>query len=542
MRPTREPIEPNLAERLCWQVAQRDDSRVARRLYRKQVIDGVYRLDEGAVLDDFFYFLHELGVIELLGDVQGRAVQRQMVPYVHYVLLYSLKTLLGIESMNALPALLFSDEALMRLVGFNAHQVRHGVCQRGAAQRQGPRTTGPICPDALADNIVKLNLWDLEAVFNSAIRALARTGVLAAKITGIVDATDLETTAQYEGCGHVTRTRQITDKRGQVHEIEVTIYGWKLIVLIDGRTKIPLAGKVVPIHEHEVLSMRALVTQARTNVAGHARLHKVVFDRGFLDGVDLWWLDRQGMTFVVPAKDNMAVTADARAQAAAGEGITSGRRVHTIRHGQGRAARTERLETEVVGITGLTTYDQYGTPEHGRAHNRRDFEANPINAVVVRQWHGRDYGPGGKTVFLTNASVQQPLQPFDDYDERSLIENCCIKETKQQWELGHPPQKTDRAVRVHVVFTLLMFALATAYRLQCAQADSAGAEPVGWQRWRRLLLEQTRNQVIVFAQGYYGIFHIAEYSLLLGVNLKDRPPGIGTRQQILAKYRLTADG
>jgi hypothetical protein len=87
-------------------------------------------------------------------------------------------------------------------------------------------------------------------------------------------------------------------------------------------------------------------------------------------------------------------------------------------------------------------------------------------------------------VFLTNASVQQPLQPFDDYADRSLIENCCIKETKQPWELGHPPQKTDRVIRVHVVFTLLMFTLATAYRLQCAQADSAGAEPVGWQRWR----------------------------------------------------------
>jgi hypothetical protein len=66
--------------------------------------------------------------------------------------------------------------------------------------------------------------------------------------------------------------------------------------------------------------------------------------------------------------------------------------------------------------------------------------------------------------------------------------------------------------------------------------------PVGWQRWRRLLLEQTRSQVIVFAQGYYGIFHIAEYALLLGVHIKDRPPEIGTRQQILAKYRLTADG
>ena len=178
-----------------------------------------------------------------------------------------------------------------------------------------------------------------------------------------------------------------------------------------------------------------------------------------------------GSPFVVPAKTTMAVTVDARAQAAAGAEITVGRRVHTVRQGQGRAASTERLATEVVGIAGLTTYDQYGTPEHGRHHYRRDFEPNPINAVVVRQWHGKDYGPGGKTVFLTNASVEEPLRPFDDDDDRSLIENCCIKEAKQQWDLGHPPQKTGRAVRVHVVFTLLMFALATAYRLRCEHTE-----------------------------------------------------------------------
>jgi hypothetical protein len=541
MGQTREAMAQNLAERLCWQAALRDDSRVARRLYRKQVVDGVYRLDEGALLDDFFYFLHELGVVDLLDSVQGTAVQRGMVPVVQYVLLYSLKTLLGIESMNALPALLFSDEALMRLVGFNAQQVRQGVCQRGAAQRQGPRTTGPICPDALADNIVKLNVHDLEALFNGVIRALGKVGVLAAKVTGIVDATDLETTPQYAGCGQVTRRRKITDKRGHVHEIEVTVYGFKLIVLIEARTKIPLAAKVVPIQEHETLSLRALVTQARTNLTGQVRLHKVVFDKGFLDGVDLWWLAQHGILFVVPAKDNMAVTVDAQAQAAAGEGITVGRRGHTVRHGQGKTAWTERLETEVVGITGLTTYDQYGTPEHGRAHNRRDFQPNLINAVVVRKWNGHEYGPAGKTVFLTNATVDKPLQPFDDDDDRSLIENCCIKESKQQWSLKHPPQKNARAVRVHVMFTVLLFALATAYRLQSEQADT-GKEPVGWQRWRRQLLEKTRDLVIIFAQDAYGIFHLAEYSLLLGVKLKDTPPGIGTRQQILSKYRLTTHG
>jgi hypothetical protein len=541
MGQTPDEITQNLAERLCWEVARRDDSRVARRLYRKQEIDGVYRLDEGALLDDFFHFLQAVGVMALLEHSQGAAIQREMIPFVQYVLLYGVKTLFGIESINALPSLLFSDEALMQLVGFNAQQVRQGICQRGATKRQGKRAPGPMCPDTLAKNIVKWNRRDLEAVFNGAIRALAKAGVFGKQVMGIADGTDLETTERYTGCGQVTRRVRIEDKRGAVHEIEVTVYGWKVFLLIEAVTKIPLAVKVGQIQEHEALWTRALVTQARANLAGYARLAKVVFDKGFWDGPTLWWLDQQGLRFVAPAKTHMAVTVDARAQAAAGEDLTVGRRVHTVRHGQGKGAWTERLETEVVGITGLTTYDQYGTPEQARQANRRDFQAHPINAVVVRRWSGKDYGPGGKTVFLTNAPVEKPLRVFDDYDDRSLIENCCIKEAKQQWDLGHPPQKTDRAVRVHVLFTLLMFALATAYRLQ-AEREATGEEPVGWQRWRRQLLEQNRDQVIVFAHGYYGIFHVAEYSLLLGARLKDVPPGIGTLPEVLAKCGLTKRG
>jgi hypothetical protein len=75
-------ITQNLAERLCWEVARRDDARVARRLYRKQEVDGVYRLDEGAVLDEVFHFLQAIGVMALLEEVHGTAIQREMVPYV----------------------------------------------------------------------------------------------------------------------------------------------------------------------------------------------------------------------------------------------------------------------------------------------------------------------------------------------------------------------------------------------------------------------------------------------------------------------------
>ncbi len=514
---------------------------MARRLYRKHVVDGVYPLDEGAVLDDFFHCLRSLGVMALFEQASSGAIHRAIVPFVQYVLLYGLKTLFGIESINALPNPLFSDAALIQWVGCNAQQVRQSLCQRGATKQQGERAPGPLCQDTLAKNIVKWNLQDLEIRFNGAIRALAKAGVFGKQITGIADGTDLETTERYRGCGQVTRTVRIEDTRGKMHESAVMVYGWKVLLLIDAVTKIPLAVKVGQIQEHEALWARALVTQARMNLAGDASLAKVVFDKGFFDGTTLWWLDQQGIRCVVPAKKDMAVTADARVQAAAGEDLTVGRRVHTVRHGQRKQARSERLETEVVGITGLTTHDQYGTPEHARHATRRDFQAHPINAVVVRKWQGKDYGLGGKTVFLTNARVEQPSQPFDDDAGRSLIESCCIKAARQQWDLSHPPQKTERAVRVHVLLTLLMFALATAYLLQC-EREAIGGEPVGWLCWRRQLWEQNRDKVIVFAQGSYGIFYMAEYSLLLGAKLKDVPPGLGTLPEVLARYGLTARG
>jgi hypothetical protein len=82
MLQTHDEITQNLAERLCWEVARRDDTRVARRLYRKQEVDGVYRRDAGAVLDDVFHCLDQIGVMALLAEVHGIAIQREMVPYV----------------------------------------------------------------------------------------------------------------------------------------------------------------------------------------------------------------------------------------------------------------------------------------------------------------------------------------------------------------------------------------------------------------------------------------------------------------------------
>lgn len=87
---------------------------------------------------------------------------------------------------------------------------------------------------------------------------------------------------------------------------------------------------------------------------------------------------------------------------------------------------------------------------------------------------------------------------------------------------------------MHVVFTVLLLALATAYRLRGERA-AVGAEPVGWPRWRRQVREQSRDTILVFAQRWYGIFQLAAFALLVGVKLNDVPPGIGTPQEVLTK-------
>lgn len=249
MGPRPDEITQNLAERWCWESARREDSRVARRLYRKHLVDGVYRLDEGALLDGFFHFLQALGVMALLEEVHGAAIHRELLPVGQSVLRYGMKPVLGIQRRKALPRLLCSDEAVMLWVGCKAQHVW-----------QGERLPGPLGPDTLAQTIMQWHLRDLEMVVNGAIRALTQARVLGTKVTGLADGTDLETTEPYTGCGQVTRTVCLEDRRGQVHAIEVTVYGWTGFLLIDAATKIPLAVKVGQIQEHEALWARALVT------------------------------------------------------------------------------------------------------------------------------------------------------------------------------------------------------------------------------------------------------------------------------------------
>jgi len=472
---TREDTRRVVVSRLDWRSAQRDDEAVAQAIHAGAGIDAIYNLDEAGLLDAFYHFLEQIGFLGLSAGLTLPGVKRVLLPVLQFVLRSLLKTLYGIASLNALPPLLFSNVALMRLIGFNAHQVGQGLTRRGDTRRRLRPKRGPLSPQCLGAHICKLGVEQLAALFNGTVRLLVARGLFQGDLTVALDGSKVLTPASYpgRGCLSVTRTATEAKTKRRVRIVE-TLFGWKVLVLIDVlidvRTRLPLAMAVGKIQDYEGQWLLPLIRQAQENLGTAARITTVVIDRGYLDGEDLWALDRRDLTFVIVAKDNMVVTEDARNLAVAGEGHVR-ERVEVIRHGHGRTATTEKRRTRLVGVEALTTYDTYGDAEHARQRNRKDFDGHPINAVVVLRWGGRTY-PDGGTVYLTNGPVADPFVAFDTYDWRSVIENGIFKEGKQPWHLEHFPQRTEAAVLVQCYFTLTVMALCTAFRLCQEAADT----------------------------------------------------------------------
>lgn len=542
---TTEDVRRNLIHNLSWRAVTRDDQKVAGAIHRGEELDAVYGLNEVGLLDEFWHFLDCIGILALVATIEVPAIERVLVPVVQMVLLYLLKILLGIVSMNALPFLLFSNVAAMTVVGFNAHQVRNGLTQRGNHARKNKPKQGPLSPQCLAQNISKIPVAGAIAFFNGCIRCLAAFGSFAPQVTGVVDGTRIETTDPYEGHGTLKVERRKPQKGGGWVTVIEYLFGWKLVTLMDLDTHIPLAVKVIQIQAYEGEWLVPLVKQAQTNLGKHARLVTVVADRGYLDGVDLWELHQMGLVFVILAKAGMKVRAAALVKAAHGPVQT---RRRTVCHGHGRFQTKETLTTQLVAVNDLNEYLQFGPPpEKGK---RRSRKQNPrLNAVVVQMWDNRVLGEGGH-VYLTNGAVADAFAVFDRYDGRSLIENGLFREGKGPWVLEHVPQKNENAVSVHLVFTMAVMALTTAYRIWSRQQELEEPDPPqtgvallggeGTLAWRRRLLQENRDKMIVFMGDHYGIFHAMEFAILAGLRLNPKgiPPELGSPADIRARYDL----
>src|SRR2546426_5758985 len=75
-------------ERLNWQLSWRDDGRVTQALYAGEEIEELHELSEAGLLDEFFVFLKNIGMMTVLEEQELPGVQRVLVPTVQFLLLY----------------------------------------------------------------------------------------------------------------------------------------------------------------------------------------------------------------------------------------------------------------------------------------------------------------------------------------------------------------------------------------------------------------------------------------------------------------------
>jgi hypothetical protein len=478
-----------------WQFYERAQREVYRKLKARERPEAVVAAGWG-FLDDFFIFLFSLGFFARI-DFRPKRVKRVMIPTVSMILTYEVKQLTGIARMNQLEEHLFRDTALLKIIGFTARQIQEGFCHRGKGKRQGP-----MHRDTLADLLSKFSSQEVDFILKEAVRVLVKHKLIRGR-TYLLDATDLPTTKRYKGCGMKKVTKKGWSKDGQQVETVTYIYGYKLLVLMEARHKIVVAARVVKINEHEKNFTKELVREAQQRTGGAVKV--LLIDRGFIDGVLLWWLwKKMKIRFVIPARSNMEVSQDIR-------GFRSEK-------ADGQTVFVEQTKKmKVMGVKGLLSYDQFGEEQHRKRKGRKDFKANPINAVMVLRWDGKEYKPGEEKVFLTNLSISRPMKIIEQYDLRSEIENQGFRELKQGYHLLKYPQKTEAAVRAHAVLTLIIYSLVNAYKSEQGQRLAH----LGIRRWRRKQMGQSIHKMIVYYEGIYGIVDVEELFYLMDMTPKE---------------------
>jgi hypothetical protein len=544
---TREQMQSNLIDRLFWHTSERDDSKVAHHLFCRKEMDTVYTLDEATLFDFFFHYLREIEVFPLLENLDPRTQERQNLPFLQLVLIFLMKVIGSIPKMEPVWEVLLTDELLMSLCGFNAYQVKNGSCERGTKLRKTPmpEVRGAICVDTLANQITEITPRRMEHFFNRCIEQLAQAHVFPKYIHAACDTTLYETTDQFEGCGKVLRERKVKArgyrKSGELKEVKVMLYGWKIWAIYELGTGIPLAIKIDTIEKADNQRVLAVLEQAKENVKASSVIRSLVVDRAFLDGKSLYDIDQQGIEFVIPLKSNMGATKDARSLAFDREGATcieKTREVEVI-HGYGKKKFTEKVVTTLVGVPGLMSCDWFN-PEGSEANtSKKDYEPIPLNAVVVKSWNNQTPPVDKQVVFVTNREVKDPFVAFDLYDDRTLIENNLFRETKQHWHLQDPPKKTREGVFVQVFMVMAMKALTKAFLMwqeEQARLDALGQETT-WEMYRRKLKMLNRNKLIVFVEAYFGIFLSHEVIMLVDVPVHKTAKELGvTRSSIYTKY------
>ena len=521
-------------KRLVWLTAKRDQAGIAEKLANEEEVDEIYGLGDAGLFDEFFHFLRKLDIMKILEQLAPLRHRRRQspVPFSAIILIYLMRIVAGLKFFHHTGPVLLQSQSLMHLVGFNGHQVKEGVNRRSLDKssrdwedKNNTGIRGPICPEFIASFMVAIAGNTLERVFNKIISVLAAKSFFPRKIDALLDASDLESTERCEGRGKVTKEKapELRRRKGRVKKVKVTVFGFKIWVVWDPNSGLPIAMRFSTIEAADITLAKEVIAQAITNLGGHAKIVSIAMDRGFMDGKLLWWLNSEGIIFYIPAKSNQHVYDDAISLVGTGLRVTR-ETVRTTGHGKNSKQVTDTWD--VAGIEGLTTAGFYGELGSGSHENRNDFRPNLINAVVVLHDPYMENNPEVKTlVILTNGPAGDPLKVYDGYDARSEIENSLFRESKQGWFIKRPPENSKAGFRVHAYLTILTMALTRAFRDWMIKQEELEDEDSGIRKFRQKVRQENANKCIVFHHARYAIFYLYEILILCGKKVL-KPHGV----------------
>lgn len=559
---------------------ERDDEAIRRALHLRERLDAVLDGSQPGELDELLWFVvSELKLTEELEKLAppptyveqktGQEIDRRtMYGPLLLNLLGIMSRFLGLTNGAEVQAELLTDERWMALLGFSVEQVLTGSTRRGESLKgktrdgqggkfeeagemgparavlEGPR--GALSSQAMAGHESSLEAQELVAFFNAVVRAMARRGLFPKEVHASLDSTGEEVVPSFKGAGLVRKKAKVASKARRPRQVEVTVRGFKVWYLMDVATGLPVGFAFDRIEKPEVAHAKAVIEQARANLQGRARLVSVALDRGFLDGDLLWWLRQdRGIEWYCPAKEKMAVTAEARQRvnevlcAAAGAAETAVETAQRLARGNQRGQAVVFYERHVADgreslvvaqVDGLEQTDFYGPggSSSSRVHSKK-FRPTALGATVVLRWPDRSRTdqqdaeehdePSKGPVVLLSPSAQGALVRYDRYDERSLIENRLNREGKQHFGLGSSLARNEKALISATVFATVALMLHRGLELHEAQAveqSDRRAEPLGVLRYRRQRMLKHRGTIIVIVGDRYGRIPLREFARIAG--------------------------
>lgn len=566
----------NITQRLVWHTALKDQAGIAQSMADGKEIEEIYGLGETALFDEFFCFLDELGIKSLAMKLKPKTKKRETdVNFLTVFLIYVMRIVSGFPHFWNIQSVLLQSQPLMRLVGFNAREIREGTSERGlhnhpkgkektpspntdaavtdvgaadstaadddGVSRNDDKIRGPVCPQFISSFISNILGSALERFFNAVIAILASHSFFPKHVHALMDSSEIQSTERCVGRGKVSKEKapELRLREKRIRKVLETVFGFKIWVVWDSVSKLPIAMRFTTIEVADVKMAREVVQQAVDNLGDKAKIVSLAFDRGFLDGQFMWWLHHEmGIIFYVPAKKTLHVYDDALSLLPSGIRQT---RERERKIGRGKNSSTVIDRWEVVGIEGLTSAGFYGEQGSGSHENSNSFKPNPMNAVVVLADPYKANNPTSDTmVILTNGNVNEPLRTYDGYDARSEIENSLFREAKRAWFIQRPPENTKDSFRAHVYLTILVMALTTAFQLWMDKQDKLErlGKETGIRKFRERIRQENGNKFIVFDNEHYAIFDAYEIPILCGRNVL-MPRGVPEKiekKDILKKY------